>query len=48
MISPKSRPFEFARKIIRNVEQYLAYTGGCGNDGKAPAIFGFLAERTSH
>jgi hypothetical protein len=23
-----TKPFEFVRKIIRDVEQYLAYTGG--------------------
>jgi uncharacterized protein with ParB-like and HNH nuclease domain len=28
------KPFEFVRKIIRNVDQYLAYTNGCGNDSK--------------
>ncbi len=29
------KPFEFVRKIIRNVEQYVAFTEGRGNDGKA-------------
>jgi hypothetical protein len=29
-----TKPFEFVRKIIRNVDQYLAFAGGCGNDGK--------------
>jgi uncharacterized protein DUF262/uncharacterized protein DUF1524 len=28
------KPFEFVRKITRNVEQYLAFTDGRGNDGK--------------
>jgi len=30
-----NKPFEFVRKIIRNVEQYLAFADGRGNDGKA-------------
>lgn len=29
------KPFEFVRKIVRNVEHYLAYIDGNGNDGKA-------------
>jgi Protein of unknown function DUF262/Protein of unknown function (DUF1524) len=29
-----NKPFEFVRKIIRNVEHYLAFTEGRGNDGK--------------
>jgi len=28
------KPFEFVRKIIRNVEHYLAFIEGRGNDGK--------------
>jgi hypothetical protein len=28
------KPFEFVRKIIHNVEHYLAFTEGRGNDGK--------------
>jgi uncharacterized protein with ParB-like and HNH nuclease domain len=28
------KPFEFVRKIIRDVEHYVAFTQGCGNDGK--------------
>jgi hypothetical protein len=31
----KNRPFEFVRKIIRDVDHYLAFTESCGNDGKA-------------
>ncbi len=31
----KEKPFEFVRKIIRNVESYLAFASGQGNDGKA-------------
>lgn len=27
-------PFEFVRKVIRNVEHYLAFANGQGNDGK--------------
>jgi hypothetical protein len=30
----KNKPFEFVRKIIRNVDHYLAFTEGFGNDGK--------------
>ncbi len=30
----ESEPFEFVRKIIRNVEQYLAFAEGRGNDGQ--------------
>lgn len=29
-----NKPFEFVRKVIRNVEHYLAFAGGMGNDGK--------------
>lgn len=29
-----NRPFEFVRKVIRNVEHYLAFANGMGNDGK--------------
>lgn len=29
------KPFEFVRKIIRNVENYLAFSEGKGNDGHA-------------
>ena len=28
------KPFEFVRKVIRNVEHYLAFGNGLGNDGK--------------
>jgi hypothetical protein len=31
----KSKPFEFVRRIIRNVESYLAFSDGRGNDGYA-------------
>jgi hypothetical protein len=31
----KEKPFEFVRKIIRNVESYLAFSEGQGNDGHA-------------
>ena len=30
----KTKPFEFVRKIIRDVDHYLAFTESCGNDGK--------------
>lgn len=29
-----NKPFEFVRKVIRNVEHYLAFANGFGNDGK--------------
>jgi hypothetical protein len=29
-----NKPFEFVRKVIRNVEHYLAFANGMGNDGK--------------
>lgn len=29
-----NKPFEFVRKVIRNVEHYLAFGSGMGNDGK--------------
>jgi uncharacterized protein with ParB-like and HNH nuclease domain len=31
----EEKPFKFVRKIIRNVESYLAYSEGQGNDGHA-------------
>ncbi len=31
----QEKPFEFVRKIIRNVESYLAFSEGQGNDGHA-------------
>ncbi|MDD5204469.1 MAG: HNH endonuclease family protein, partial [Desulfobacterales bacterium] len=32
-----AKPFEFVRKIVRNVELYLGYASGLGNDGQ-PSI----------
>lgn len=32
-----NKPFEFVRKVIRNVDYYLAFSAGFGNDGK-PSI----------
>jgi hypothetical protein len=29
-----SKPFEFVRKVVRNVEHYLAFANGQGNDGR--------------
>lgn len=29
-----NKPFEFVRKVIRNVDHYLAFANGQGNDGK--------------
>lgn len=33
----RNKPFEFVRKIIRNVDSYIAFGNGLGNDGK-PSI----------
>jgi len=30
----EGKPFDFVRKVIRNVEHYLAFANGLGNDGK--------------
>lgn len=38
----KNKPFEFVRKVIRNVEHYLAFSQGKGNDGKDNAAMGRL------
>lgn len=32
------KPFEFVRKIIRNVDNYIAFTRGFGNDGKPSLV----------
>lgn len=37
-----NKPFEFVRKVIRNVEHYLAFSDGLGNDGKASLPMGSL------
>jgi hypothetical protein len=31
----ETKPFEFVRKVIRNVEHYLAFRNGMGNEGKS-------------
>jgi hypothetical protein len=34
-----NKPFEFVRKVVRNVEHYLAFANGLGNDGRPnPAL----------
>lgn len=30
----ENKPFEFVRKVIRNVDHYLAFANGLGNDGR--------------
>jgi hypothetical protein len=35
MCNYSNKPFEFVRKIIRNVDHYLAFSDGRGNDGKS-------------
>lgn len=37
-----NKPFEFVRKIIRNVEHYLAFGNGLGNDGKPSLVMDSL------
>jgi len=37
-----SRPFEFVRKIVSNVELYLGYARGFGNDGQPSVAMGNL------
>lgn len=34
LVDYANKPFEFVRKIIRNVDHYLAFAAGFGNDGK--------------
>ena len=36
------KPFEFVRKVIRNVEHYLAFANGLGNDGKSSLVMDSL------
>ncbi len=42
----KNKPFEFVRKVIRNVEHYLAFTSGLGNDGKTNVAMDSLKSLT--
>lgn len=37
-----NKPFEFVRKVIRNVEHYLAFSNGLGNDGKPSLVMDSL------
>ncbi|WAR46296.1 DUF262 domain-containing protein [Methylomonas rapida] len=37
-----NKPFEFVRKVIRNVEHYLAFANGLGNDGKPSLVMDSL------
>jgi len=39
-----SRPFDFVRKIVRNVDEYLGFRSGCGNDGKLNIAMGNLKQ----
>jgi len=41
-----NKPFEFVRKIIRNVEHYLAFGNGLGNDGKSSLAMDSLKKLT--
>ena len=42
----KNKPFDFVRKIIGNVEHYLNFTNGLGNDGKPSIAMDGLKELT--
>lgn len=42
----KEKPFEFVRKVTRNVEHYLNFTMGLGNDGKANVAMDSLKSLT--
>lgn len=37
-----NKPFEFVRKVIRNVDHYLAFANGQGNDGKPSLVMDSL------
>jgi hypothetical protein len=41
-----NKPFEFVRKIMRNVEHYLAFGNGLGNDGKSSLAMDSLKKLT--
>lgn len=40
------KPFEFVRKVIRNVENYLDFANGLGNDGKPSLVMDSLKRLT--
>lgn len=42
----EGKPFEFVRKVIRNVEHYLAFAHGLGNDGKSSLAMDSLKRLT--
>lgn len=42
LVDYANKPFEFVRKIIRNVDHYLAFAAGFGNDGKPNLAMGNL------
>lgn len=42
----KNKPFEFVRKVTRNVEHYLAFARGLGNDGKSNVAMDSLKSLT--
>jgi hypothetical protein len=41
-----NKPFEFVRKVIRNVESYIAFGNGFGNDGKSSVAMDNLKRLT--
>lgn len=41
-----NKPFEFVRKVIRNVEHYLAFASGLGNDSKPSLVMDSLKRLT--
>lgn len=42
----EAKPFEFVRKVIRNVEHYIAFAKGCGNDGHPSLVMDRLKRLT--
>ena len=42
----EAKPFEFVRKVVRNVEHYLAFGDGLGNDGKPSLVMDSLRKLT--
>ena len=42
----EAKPFEFVRKVIRNVEHYISFAKGCGNDGQPSLVMDSLKRLT--
>src|SRR5690606_25100026 len=41
-----NKPFEFVRKVARNVDHYLAFSNGMGNDGRPSLAMASLKRMT--